>query len=113
DVPPALEELVQQCLAKDPAQRPQSALELANLLGTVEQGPTYQTPVPGFAAAIDLEARTIPMTPSRTLLDETATPTTMQVASGETTPASTSRKRSLGLFAGIAAACVVTGGIIA
>jgi eukaryotic-like serine/threonine-protein kinase len=36
DVPPALDRLLQQCLAKQPAHRPQSALELARSLQQVE-----------------------------------------------------------------------------
>ena len=36
DVPPALDRLLQQCLAKNPAHRPQSALELARSLQQIE-----------------------------------------------------------------------------
>ncbi len=36
DVPPALDRLLQQCLAKDPSHRPQSALELARGLQRIE-----------------------------------------------------------------------------
>ncbi|WP_426246188.1 serine/threonine protein kinase [Nocardioides sp. LHG3406-4] len=36
DVPPALDRLLQQCLAKNPAHRPQSALELARSLQRIE-----------------------------------------------------------------------------
>jgi len=36
DVPPALERLLAQCLAKDPAHRPQSAIELARSLQQIE-----------------------------------------------------------------------------
>ena len=36
DVPPALDRLLQQCLAKDPAHRPQSALEIARSLQRIE-----------------------------------------------------------------------------
>ncbi len=36
DVPPALDRLLQQCLAKNPAHRPQSALELARRLQQIE-----------------------------------------------------------------------------
>jgi hypothetical protein len=36
DVPPALDRLLQQCLAKDPAHRPQSALEVARSLQRIE-----------------------------------------------------------------------------
>jgi hypothetical protein len=46
DVPPALERLLQQCLAKDPAHRPQSALEVARSLQRIEAALGYaRTPV--------------------------------------------------------------------
>ena len=38
DVPPLLAQLVMQCLEKDPDQRPQSALEIVNVLETVTSG---------------------------------------------------------------------------
>jgi serine/threonine protein kinase len=57
DVPPALDRLLQQCLAKDPAHRPQSALELARALQQIESSLGFaRTPLAveeakGYAAA--------------------------------------------------------------
>jgi serine/threonine-protein kinase len=34
-IPPALERLIMECLAKDPAERPQSARELSRRLGSI------------------------------------------------------------------------------
>ena len=41
DVPPALDRLLQQCLAKNPAHRPQSALELARSLQQIESAANW------------------------------------------------------------------------
>ncbi len=41
--------LVMRCLAKHPDDRPQTAIDLADLLGTLETGTTYKTPVPGIS----------------------------------------------------------------
>jgi serine/threonine protein kinase len=54
DVPPALDRLLQQCLAKQPEHRPQSALELARGLQTIEARagfPRTQIAVEGDASA--------------------------------------------------------------
>jgi len=49
DVPPALDRLVQQCLAKNPAHRPQSALELARSLQQIEAAANW----PRTAVAVE------------------------------------------------------------
>ncbi len=49
DVPPALDRLLQQCLAKNPAHRPQSALELARSLQQIEESARW----PRTAVAVE------------------------------------------------------------
>ena len=49
DVPPALDRLLQQCLAKNPAHRPQSALELARSLQQIEAAANW----PRTAVAVE------------------------------------------------------------
>ncbi|MEZ5193367.1 MAG: protein kinase [Nocardioides sp.] len=67
DVPPALDRLLQQCLAKQPAHRPESALELARSLQRIEAGAGFPRtqiaverglaePAPGATAAADDDA---------------------------------------------------------
>ena len=115
DVPPDVEHVVQQCLAKDPAERPQTAVELANLLGAIEQRTSSQTPIPSFAPPVlgVHDAETVHLSPPAHML-EASTPTTMQGASGQTSQphAGTPRKRTLRIVAGIAA-CLLTGSVIA
>jgi serine/threonine protein kinase len=43
EVPPALDELILECLAKDPAQRPQTADELAERLASMKAGSCWTT----------------------------------------------------------------------
>nr|WP_227464493.1 serine/threonine-protein kinase [Nocardioides lijunqiniae] len=74
DVPPALERLLQQCLAKRPEHRPQSALELARALQRIESEAGYsRTPIavegdrpaagPAAPAAVDQDTTHVkPMT---------------------------------------------------
>lgn len=49
DVPPALDRLIQQCLAKNPTHRPQSALELARSLQQIESAANW----PRTAVAVE------------------------------------------------------------
>lgn len=67
DAPPALDRLLQQCLAKDPAHRPESALDLALALQRVEaaagfprtpiavEGSSYRAPASTFAGPDDAD----------------------------------------------------------
>jgi hypothetical protein len=64
DVPPALDRLLQQCLAKQPAHRPQSALELARSLQQIEAAAGW----PRTAVAVegdrpDTSVRAVPPEP--------------------------------------------------
>ncbi|HUK12060.1 MAG TPA: protein kinase [Thermoanaerobaculaceae bacterium] len=51
EVPPALDELVRRCLAKDPAARPQSAQELATCLRSMTEAATPAASSPARASA--------------------------------------------------------------
>ncbi len=55
-----LDDIVMRCLSKHPDGRPQTAIDLADLLGSFETGHDYKTPVPGQSArlmAAELPAR--------------------------------------------------------
>ena len=58
DAPPGLDRLLQQCLAKDPSHRPQSALELARSLQRIEA-------TAGFARTVIAVEADLPGTPVR------------------------------------------------
>ena len=76
DVPPALDRLLQQCLAKDPAHRPQSALELARGLQRIEEAAGFQR----TAIAVEADLPGTPVRDFRAELDQDATrmkPTTI------------------------------------
>ncbi len=76
DVPPALDRLLQQCLAKDRAHRPQSALELARGLQRIEEAAGF----PRTAIAVEADLPGTPVRDFRAELDHDATrmkPTTI------------------------------------
>ncbi len=69
DVPPALDRLLQQCLAKQPTYRPQSALELARSLQRIEVAEGFsRTPI-----AVEGDPMERRPSPSGTAFDEGAT----------------------------------------
>jgi eukaryotic-like serine/threonine-protein kinase len=81
DVPPALDRLLQQCLAKQPAHRPQSALELARSLQQVESAAGWsRTAVAVEGDRPDSSVRAVPPEPEedRTVMK----PVTVISASG-------------------------------
>jgi serine/threonine protein kinase len=115
DVPPALERLLQQCLAKQPTHRPQSALELARALQRIETTSGYaRTPI---AVGEDLPERTA--TPSRatdpeatrlkpvTISPSGPRPTVASPPPGADADAEGSRSGRTAIVAGIAAVAVV------
>lgn len=120
DVPPALDRLLQQCLAKNPAHRPQSALELARGLQQVEaQAGFSRTPI-----AVEGDAPTGAPLSDTVPLDEDdpdvthVKPMTVRASAPDApapAPAAAgthgTRSRSSALWAGLAAAALVAVGI--
>lgn len=119
DVPPALDRLLQQCLAKDPDHRPQSALELARGLQRVES----QTGFSRTAVAVEGDPATggrdlVPVGPGVRNADPDAThvkpmtvagPSAPRPPGGPRPPASTPapERRGRGLWTAAGAVVVV------
>jgi serine/threonine protein kinase len=82
DVPPALDALLQQCLAKEPSHRPQSAIELARGLQRVEATAGFpRTPI-----SVETDAITTPVRDFGTENDPDATRLKPTVVSGSAPP---------------------------
>ena len=84
DVPPALDRLLQQCLAKDPSHRPQSALEVARGLQRIEVGESFAR----TAIAVEAELPGSPVRDYHVESDPDATrmkPTTLTTGSAPRT----------------------------
>ncbi len=113
DVPPALDLLLQQCLAKQPEHRPASALELARSLQRVEA----QAGFPRTAISVETDLPMVPPAPAQTSGEATVLkpvtvisgsssriavePPVVAPAQGET-PSASERARLVWMVAGIA-----------
>ena len=122
DVPPALDRLLQQCLAKNPAHRPQSALELARSLQQIEAAANW--PRTGVAVEGDRPDSTVKATAPEPEEDRTVMKAvTVISASGprriataqtepETPPADRRISALVWAVIGVVAAVALVGGLI-
>jgi len=121
DVPPALERLLQQCLAKQPEHRPQSALELARALQRIEAESGYartpiavegDRPAPGVLPPVGDDPDTTHVKPM-TLIPSSG-PRASRPDTGHTAPETPSTRRSTLVWAaGGTAVLVLVGALLA
>ena len=119
DVPPALERLLQQCLAKQPEHRPQSALELARALQRIEADAGYSRtpiavegdrPAPGVQAPPPVDQDTTHVKPMTVIPG--SGPRAAQLERGSTTEPEQPARRSTLVWAGVAVAVLALVGVL-
>jgi len=121
DVPPALDRLLQQCLAKNPAHRPQSALELARSLQQIEAAANWsRTAVAVEGDRPDTSVRATGPEPEedRTVMKAVtviSASSPRRIATAQSEPEAEPEKRTSALVwavIGLVAAAVLIGGLV-